>query len=68
MKEILLRIDGMHCNGCSTRLENALKNKKGIIDAKVNFDTKEAHIKYKKIDKKTIEKYIDEIGFKSLGE
>lgn len=68
MKEIKLKIEGMHCNGCSQRLENSLNNKKNIKEAKVDFDKKEAHIKYEKIGKEDIEKYIEEIGFKSVGE
>jgi len=68
MKEITLEIDGMHYTGCSKSLENGLKNKSGIKEVEVNFDTKKAHIIYKKIDKKAIEKYIEDLGFKSKGE
>ena len=68
MNKIILKIDGMHCNGCSERLEKALNNKDNIKHAKVSFKKKEAEIEFDKITKKEIEDYIEEIGFKSLGE
>jgi len=68
MKTIKLKIDGMHCDGCATRLENALSKKAGIKKAKVSFENKEAVIEFDNLDKNTIEEYIEEIGFKSLGE
>ena len=30
MKEIKLKIEGMHCAGCSTRLESELNNLEGV--------------------------------------
>ena len=68
MDKIILKIEGMHCNACSTRLENSLKKKENIKDAKVDFEKKEATIEYENITKKQIEEYIEDIGFKSLGE
>ena len=35
MKEIKLKIEGMHCAGCSTRLERVLNNLEGVEEAKV---------------------------------
>jgi len=68
MNKIILKIDGMHCTGCSERLEKVLKSKKNIKNAKVSFEKKEAEIEYDKISKEEIEEYIEEVGFKSLGE
>ncbi len=45
-KEIVLQILGMHCTACATGIESGLKRLDGIIDAKVNFATKEAIVKY----------------------
>ena len=66
--KITLKIDGMHCDGCATRLEKALLNKENIKKVKVSFKEKTAVIEYDNIDKKEVEKYIEEIGFHSLGE
>lgn len=68
MNKIILKIDGMHCTGCSTRLENILKNKEKIKSAKVDFNNKKAEIEYEEISKKDIEEYIEDAGFKPLGE
>ena len=66
--KVVLKIDGMHCDGCANRLQNALSKKENIKSAKVSFETKQAEVEFDKIMKEDIEKYIEEIGFKSLGE
>ena len=68
MNKIVLKIDGMHCTGCSERLEKSLKAKKNIKKVKVSFENKEAVIEYDKISEEEIESYIEDIGFHSLGE
>ena len=68
MRIITLKIDGMHCDKCAERLENALKKRENIKDAKVSFEKKTAEIEFEKIEKEQIEEYIEDIGFKSLGE
>lgn len=68
MKEITLKIDGMHCDACAKRLENGLNKKDQIQSAKVDFKSKKAVIQYDEITKEEIEKYIEDIGFQSLGE
>jgi Cu+-exporting ATPase len=45
-KEIILQILGMHCAACATGIESGLKRLDGIIDAKVNFASKEALVKF----------------------
>ena len=46
MKEVKLNIEGMHCTGCSTRLEKVLNNVDGVKGAKVSLEEKKADIKY----------------------
>ena len=46
MKEVKLNIEGMHCTGCSTRLEKVLNNVDGVEGAKVSLEEKKADIKY----------------------
>ena len=48
MENIILKINGMKCTGCSQRVERALKNTDGIADASVNLETREANISYNK--------------------
>ena len=68
MKKIVLKIDGMTCSACSSGLEKYLKRQKGIIDVNVNLILAIATITYEDLKTKSIENYIKEAGFKSLGE
>ena len=66
MKEVKLNIEGMHCTGCSTRLEKVLNNVDGVEDAKVSLEEKKADIKYdeKQESEKEIKETIEDAGFK----
>ena len=69
MKKITLIIEGMSCSGCSNGLEKYLNKQQEVVSASVNLVLKTATITYtNKIGKKDLEKYIEEAGFKSLGE
>ena len=54
-KEVVLQILGMHCTACATGIESGLKRLDGVIEAAVNFATKEAIVKYDE-DKVTLDK------------
>jgi Cu+-exporting ATPase len=54
-KDIVLQILGMHCAACATGIESGLKRLDGILDARVNFASKEAVVKYDE-DKVTLDK------------
>ena len=66
MKEIKLKIEGMHCTGCSERLEKVLNNTDGIEEAKVSFENKVAEIKFDEntTSEKEIKEAIEDAGFK----
>ena len=66
MKEINLKIEGMHCAGCSTRLDKVLNNLEGVETAKVSLEEKKATIKYDetKINIENIKEAIEDAGFK----
>ena len=59
MKEIKLKIEGMHCTGCSSRLEKVLNNT-------VSFEKKQAIITYNEsqTDIEQIKQIIQDAGFK----
>ncbi len=67
MKDIKLKIEGMHCTGCSNRLEKVLNNIEGVEKATVSFAEKEAAITYneEKISEEQIKSEIGEAGFKA---
>lgn len=66
MKEIELKIEGMHCAGCSTRLERVLNNLEGVEEAKVSLEEKQATIKFDetKTNIENIKETIEDAGFK----
>ena len=66
MKEIKLKIEGMHCAGCSNRLEKILNNVDGVESAKVSLEEKSADIKYneEEVEVNTILQEIEDAGFK----
>ena len=66
MKEIKLKIEGMHCAGCSSRLEKILNNVDGVESAKVSLEEKSADIKYNEgeVELNTILQEIEDAGFK----
>ena len=49
MKEIKLKIEGMHCTGCSSRLEKVLNNTDGVESATVSFEKKQAIVSGSKL-------------------
>ena len=67
MKEVKLNIEGMHCTGCSTRLEKVLNNVDGVEDAKVSLEEKKADIKYDEtqVSEKELIEAVEEAGFKA---
>ena len=70
MKKIILKIEGMSCSACSNGLEKYLKKQKGIEEASVNLVMATASITYdeKKISPIDLDNFVEEAGFKSLGE
>lgn len=67
MKEVKLNIEGMHCTGCSTRLEKVLNNVDGVEDAKVSLEEKKADIKYDEtqVSEKDLIEAVEDAGFKA---
>ena len=68
MKEVKLNIEGMHCTGCSTRLEKVLNNVDGIESAKVSLEEKKADIKYDEaqVNESELKEAIEDAGFKVI--
>ena len=67
MKEVKLNIEGMHCTGCSTRLEKVLNNVDGVEIAKVSLEKKKADIKYDEtqVSEKELIEAVEDAGFKA---
>ncbi len=46
MNTVTLRIDGMHCDGCATRIKGLLEKEAGVRDAAVSFAEGLACVRY----------------------
>ena len=70
MKKIILSIEGMTCSACSNGLEKYLNKQDGVKQAVVNLVMANASIEYdeKILDVAKLEKFVEQAGFKSLGE
>ena len=65
MKIIVLNIEGMHCNGCVTRLTKVLKGLDGVSDVRISLERKNAEIEYNEnqIELDDIKQSISDAGF-----
>lgn len=64
MKEIIIKVNGMVCNGCENRVQNALKTIEGVEDVKANYKNGIVKITLKnEVEEKTIKEKVEDIGF-----
>ena len=65
MENIELKVGGMHCGGCSGRLNRALNNLDGVENAEANFETGIVKLAYNesKVSLDTIKESITDAGF-----
>lgn len=65
MKKITIQLDELVCPMCSSKIEKALKGKKGIIDVSVSYNTSKAKISFEeeKIAIEEITDIINELGY-----
>ena len=69
-KTVTIRVEGMHCGGCSSSVAKALKATDGVEDAQVSFEKGEAVIKYddQKVTVAKLREVINGTGFKVVEE
>ena len=67
MKEVKLNITGMHCEGCSTRLQKVLNNQDGVEDATVSLENKEAVVKFDEFQTNVdaLKEAVEDAGFEA---
>ncbi len=68
MKKVSLKIEGMHCEGCSNRLTRVLENLDGVISANVSLENKKADIEYNEdiLSIEEIKEAISDAGFEAI--
>lgn len=65
MKEIIIKVEGMVCNGCENRLQNALKNIKGVKNVIANHTNGTVIVtSNSEVEKDILKEKIEDIGFK----
>lgn len=70
IREISLKIGGMSCAACATKIETALKKMEGVKSANVNLATERATIKYSPKDVSILDfrKAVEDVGYEVLSE
>ena len=70
MKKVEIKVEGMHCEGCSNRLSRVLNNVDGVKEANVSLENKLASIEYdENITKiEDLEESIKDAGFEVVKE
>jgi Cu2+-exporting ATPase len=64
MKEIIINIKGMVCNGCENRVKNALENILGVESVTADHNTGVVKITSKEeVSENTLKEKIEDIGF-----
>lgn len=64
MKEIIIKVEGMMCNGCENRIQNALNNVNGVEKVIANHKNGIVEITAKEnVEIKVIKELIDDLGF-----
>ena len=68
MKKISLKIEGMHCEGCSNRLTRVLENLDGVNSANVSLENKKADIEYNEdtLNIEEMKEAISDAGFEAI--
>lgn len=66
MREVEIKVEGMHCTGCSSRLEKVLNQLDGVQTANVSLENKFASVKFdeNKISFEELLNAIEDAGFK----
>lgn len=65
MKELIIKVEGMVCNGCENRVQNVVKQIEGVEKVIANHKNGTVIIILnKEIDKEIIKEKIEDIGFK----
>ncbi len=69
MKETVIKVKGMVCEGCEKRVQNALKNIEGIEEVMADHNKGNVVITSKEeVEKSIMEEKIEDIGFEVIKE
>ena len=64
MKETIIKVEGMVCNGCENRIQNALKNIEGIENVVADHISGTVKVTSKnEVTEESMKEKIEDIGF-----
>ena len=64
MKETIINVKGMVCNGCENRVKNALKTIDGVEEVEANYTNGIVKVKTKdEVEESSLKEKIEDIGF-----
>lgn len=64
MKETIIKVEGMVCNGCENRVQNALKTIKGVENVVANHINGTVTVtSSNEVEENTLKEKIEDIGF-----
>lgn len=46
MESVTIRIEGMHCDGCTSRVKRVLEREDGVREADVSLEQGQARVRY----------------------
>lgn len=65
MKETIIKVEGMVCNGCENRVQNALKTLEGVEKVVANHTNGTVTITSKnEVEENVMKEKIEDLGFK----
>src|SRR5215210_2252249 len=69
-KTVTIKVEGMHCGGCSSSVAKALKATQGVEDVQVSLEKGEAVVKYddQQVTVAKLRQVINDTGFKAVEE
>lgn len=64
-KEAVIHIEGMHCAMCSSRMQKAFTDARGVREAEVNLESKSARVVYDagKLTEDDLKKIVTKTGY-----
>lgn len=64
-KIVVMKISGMHCDGCASSIKEVLAKSEGVIEASISFEKKQATVKFDdaKVSHEKLKKIIKDTGF-----
>jgi len=65
-KMLVLKVNGMHCQGCANAVGGALRSEKGVKEARVEFEKKRATVSFdpSQVDEDRIRNVIVRAGYR----